>query len=165
MAKLAQGEKLELDAVTLQAQLVDVVHFVGVNLKRLHEKEILPDEAAQADRFFARNLAMTLFGTHPYVESKLPFKGTILLEQIIEHHPEVFESRPVPSVLTEGEQIRILEMVVVTGFLSATYELYRRWMAVDPKDFRQEAFEEDERRLAESWALILTGAPRKIRAS
>ena len=123
---------------------------------------------ANVDASMAANMAAVLYGNHPLVETKIPFTGALLLEQIAAHHPEFFASTPVTAVMKEEEQVKAVKDVVL-AYYKAVYREIALWKREsEEKDLDKEAVARLEKKLkglAAEWALVLTGAPRPRRAS
>ena len=123
--------------------------------------------AAQTDESMAANMAAVLYGKHPLVETKIPFTGALLLEQIAAHHPEFFPSTPVTAVMKEEEQVKAVKDVVL-AYYKAVYRTVAEWKRESEADLDKEAvskLEKNLKALAAEWTLVLTGAPRPRRAS
>ena len=92
-----EEKKPVLDAEGLRGQLEYLAFTVLANVDRIQKGLITEGAAAQTDESMAANMAAVLYGKHPLVETKIPFTGALLLEQIAAHHPEFFASTPVRS--------------------------------------------------------------------
>ena len=162
-----EEKKPVLDAEGLRGQLEYLAFTVLANVDRIQKGLINEGAAAQTDESMAANMAAVLYGKHPLVETKIPFTGALLLEQIAAHHPEFFSSTPVPAVMKE-EQVKAVKDVVL-AYYKAVYKEIALWKREsEEKDLDKEAvacLEKKLKALAAEWTLVLTGAPRPRRAS
>lgn len=154
-----------LDAEGLRHELESIAFSVLSNADRVAKGEMTEDIAQGADNMVAANLAAALYGKHPLVETKLPFVGAVLVEQMAALHPAVFPALPVVAVMSEDAQVQALKAAVM-GFYRAVYEeilVLKRKGDVEKEDVAE--LEGRLKRLASDWTFILTGAPRPVRAS
>lgn len=163
-----EEKKPVLDAEGLRGQLEYLAFTVLANVDRIQKGLITEGAAAQTDESMAANMAAVLYGNHPLVETKIPFTGALLLEQIAAHHPEFFASTPVTAVMKEEEQVKAVKDVVL-AYYKAVYREIALWKREsEEKDLDKEAVARLEKKLkglAAEWALVLTGAPRPRRTS
>lgn len=165
----AQEEKKPvLDAEGLRGQLEYLAFTVLANVDRIQKGLITEGAAAQTDESMAANMAAVLYGKHPLVDTKIPFTGALLLEQIATHHPEFFSSTPVTAVMKEEEQVKAVKDAVL-AYYNAVYREIALWKREsEGKDLDKETvarLEKNLKTLAAEWTLVLTGAPRPRRAS
>ncbi len=165
-----EEKKPVLDAEGLRGQLEYLAFTVLANVDRIQKGLISEGAAAQTDESMAANMAAVLYGNHPLVETKIPFTGALLLEQIAAHHPEFFASTPVTAVMKEEEQVKAVKNVVL-AYYKAVYKAVAEWKREsesEEADLDKEAVAKLETKLkalAAEWTLVLTGAPRPRRAS
>lgn len=163
-----EENKPVLDAEGLRGQLEYLAFTVLANVDRIRKGLITEGAAAQTDESMAANMAAVLYGKHPLVETKIPFTGALLLEQIAAHHPEFFPSTPVTAVMKEEEQVKAVKDVVL-AYYKAVYKAVAEWKRESEEaDLDKEAVAKLETKLkalAAEWTLVLTGAPRPRRAS